>query len=365
MVTRIGRPARAGGQESGAAVLKAVEGALAGDQPLIARGATILVACSGGADSTALLAALADLARRNPDRKLRVSAGHVDHGLRPTSAGDAAHVRELAAHLDVTCHIVRLGDLRRAVQRDGLEAAARQARYAALTKLAAEAGAGVVATAHTRRDQAETLLLRLSRGAGPGALAGVRPRRTLAPGIEVVRPLLEVPRGATEALCAQLGLRPVDDAHNHDTARARTRVRLAMGQLSELLNPRLEESLAAAAALLNEEDEMVTAMAAEALQRARAEKGGLRTGGLAALHPALQRRVLVMAALDAGGRPERRHVESLRLLVARPRAAGPASLHFPGAQAHVRRGLLTFAPLPARRPHGRPPSEVAEVAPSS
>jgi tRNA(Ile)-lysidine synthase len=341
-----------------------VEGVFAGAQPLIPRGATVLIACSGGADSTALLAAVAGLAQREPDRHLRVVAGHVDHGLRPDSAADSAHVCALAARLEVTCHSVRLGDLRRAVQRDGLEAAARQARYTALARLAAEAGASVVATAHTRRDQAETLLLRLSRGAGPGALAGVRPRRPLAPGIELVRPLLDVPRSATEALCADLGLRPVDDAHNHDTARPRTRVRLAMEHLSELLNPRLEESLASAAALLNEEDEMVTALAAEALQRARAQTGGLRTSGLAGLHPALQRRVLVMAAVDAGGRPERRHVESLRSLLVRPRAAGPASLHFPGAQAHVRRGLLTFAPLPARRPHGRPPSEVAEVAPS-
>lgn len=361
MKTRIRRPARSGGQGSGAAVLAAVERAFAGDPPLIPRGAAILVGCSGGADSTALLAALA---RQGRPEGIRVAAGHVDHGLRPGSAADAARVGELAARLGVTCHMVRLGDISQAVRRDGLEAAARSARYAALAKLADEAGASVVATAHTRRDQAETLLLRLSRGAGPGALAGVRARRPLAAGVELVRPLLDVPRAATEALCAELGLGVVDDAHNRDPARARTRVRQAMERLSELLNPRLEESLACAAGLLADEDDLVASLAAAALQRA-SEQGGLRAAAIADLHPALQRRLLLLAAVAAGGRPERGHVESLRALVCRPRAEGPASLHFPGAQAHVRRGLLTFAPLPGPRRPGCRAAEVAEVLPSS
>src|SRR5262249_52702359 len=156
----------------------------------------------------------------------------------------------------------------------------------------------LVATAHTRRDQAETLLLRLIRGAGAGALAGVRRRRPLAPGIELIRPLLDVPRAATEAYCLARGLRWVDDPHNADPPRARARLR-ALGPALLELNPRLEEALANAAATFAEEDELLRALAREG----------------AHLHPALQRRKLLLDAAEEGFRPERKHVEAiLRLL---------------------------------------------------
>lgn len=285
----------------------------------------VLVACSGGADSVALLASAVRVG-------VRCDAGHIDHGLRPESAAEAEHVRELARSLGVGFQLERIERLN--VHGPGLEAAAREARYAALARLAAKAGASIVATAHTRRDQAETVLLRLIRGAGPGALAGVRRRRSLAPGIDLVRPLLEVPRAATEAYCRAHGLAYVDDPHNADPARTRSRLRSLWPRLLEL-NPRLEEALAGAAATFADEDELLDALA--------------RSG--AHLHPALQRRALLLDARQRGVKPERRHVEAILRLLER----GEGALDVPGGRAEVR--------FHRPRSPGRPAGEVAIPSP--
>jgi len=266
---------------------------------------TVLVACSGGADSVALAAA----ASQGP---ARCAVGHVDHGLREESAREARQVRELARQLGVPFFLHEIRDLD--VRKDGLEAAARAARYAALAGLARDAGATLVATAHTRRDQAETVLLRLIRGSGAGALAGVRPRRPLAPGIDLIRPLLDVPRAATEAYCASRGLRYVDDPHNADMARARARLRALWPSLLEM-NPRLEEALAAAASTLAEEGELLDALAPEG----------------AHLHPVLQRRAVLLDANRHGVRPERKHVEAILRLIER----GEGAIDVPGGRAIV------------------------------
>ena len=291
----------------------------------LTQGATVLVACSGGADSVALAAAAA----RAP---IRCSVGHVDHGLRAESGREAEQVRELARQLGVPFFLQKINQLD--LRRDGLEGAARAARYAALAGLATAAGGSLVATAHTRRDQAETLLLRLIRGAGPGALAGVRRRRPLAPGIDLVRPLLDVPRAATEAYCLARGLRWVDDPHNADPARARARLRTLWPALLEL-NPRLEEALAAAADTFADEDALLNALAA--------------TGG--DLHPALQRRKLLLDAAGEGVRPERKHVEAILRLIER----GEGAIDVPGGRAVVR--------FERRRTSAAGPGEVAIPAP--
>jgi len=282
---------------------------------LLPSGQVVLVACSGGADSVALAA----VAARNG--ALRAAIGHVDHGLRPESALEAAQVQALAQSLGAPFFVERLEGLQ--TRGPGLEAAAREARYAALGRLARQAGASVVATAHTRRDQAETLLLRLLRGAGPGALAGVRRRRQLSGGIVLVRPLLDLPRSATEDYCRERGLSFTDDPHNSDPARARARLRRLWPQLLEL-NPRLEESLAGAADLFGDEDELMRQLAAGA--------------DLATAHPALQRRALLEQAAEAGVRPERVHLEQLRQLLAK----GSGGLDLPGGRAVLADGHLRF-----------------------
>ena len=288
-------------------------------------GRTVLVACSGGADSVALLAAAVRVG-------VRCGAGHVDHGLRPESARDAEHVREVARSLGVSFHLERIERLD--VRGAGLEAAAREARYAALARLAAGAGAALVATAHTRRDQAETVLLRLFRGAGPAALAGVRRRRPLDSGIELVRPLLDVSRAATEAYCRRHHLEYVEDPHNTDPARTRARLRALWPQLVAL-NPRLEEALAGAAETFAGEDELLDALA--------------RAGPH--LHPALRRRSLLLEARKVGLRPERVHLEAILRLLER----GEGSVDVPGGRAVVK-----FERSGQRSP---PPVDVAVPSP--
>ena len=308
-------------------VTESVEKAVASG--LLPSGQAVLAACSGGADSVALAAALAGRS------DIRVAVGHVDHGLRPESAADAEHVRKLAERLGVPLFIERLAGL--PVREAGLEAAAREGRYAALARLAVHAGCSLVATAHTRRDQAETLLLRLLRGAGPGALAGVRRERPISPAVRLVRPLLDVSRSATEAYCREQGLAFLSDPHNVDPARARARLRALWPELLEL-NPRLEEALAGTAELAAAEEELFEELAAAA--------------DVAKAHPALQRRMLLAEAARAGLRPERGHLEELRKLLARR----SGSVDLPGGRAvwdprekkiFFSAGGRTESPLPA------------------
>ncbi len=348
--------------EAAEPVAAAVAAACRGETPLVPAGARVVVACSGGADSTALAAAFAAFARAHPDRCAQVSVGHVDHGLRDRAGADALHVRALAERLGVPFALSKLS-LGRSVARLGLEAAAREGRYAALAQLAREAGASVVATAHTRRDQAETLLLRLARGAGPSALAGARRRRLIASDVALVRPLLDVPREATEALCEKLGLAWLDDPHNSDEQRLRTRVRRLLPMLARELNPRLEEALAGAAELLAEEDALVAAMALEALERAR-RPGGLDAKALRALPRALLSRCLLQHANASGARPERRHLDDLcQKLAATP--LRPFALHVPGAEVRLRRGLLTVQKPPPRRSGARRAARLGSEGPAA
>ncbi|HYV68428.1 MAG TPA: tRNA lysidine(34) synthetase TilS, partial [Myxococcales bacterium] len=186
-----------------------VERAILGAKDLLPRGATVLVACSGGPDSVALAAALSRCASA---LEIRLALGHVDHALRAGSDRDAEVVRSIARRLELPFHLRRLEGID--ASELGLEAAAREARYAALADLAGEAGSDRVATAHTQRDQAETVLLRLARGGGLGALAGVRRSRALKGAILLVRPLLDVPRESTEAYCRASSLPTVHDPHN-------------------------------------------------------------------------------------------------------------------------------------------------------
>lgn len=293
-----------------------VEQAIAGAVGnLLPREGKCLLACSGGGDSVALTAGVAGCGM------IQAVVGHVDHGLRPESATEAARVRDLSARLGLPFYMERLEGL---PLEGGLEAAAREARYAALARLARQAGASTVVTAHTRRDQAETLLLRLIRGAGPAALSGIRPRRELAPGLQLVRPLLEVSREETEAYCARQGLPFVTDPHNADPRRARAKLRALWPQLLEL-NPRVEEALARAAESFAESD--------------------------------LRRQALLAAANEAGVRPERLHLAELEKLI--ERAEG--TLDLPGGRADLRDGQLSFHA--GKRPRKGPLPEVAIPGP--
>jgi len=209
-----------------ARVRRAVARALDGDA-VLRPGERVVVACSGGPDSTALVDALARLA---PPRGLDLHVAHVDHGLRPDSAGEAQPVAELAAARGLPFHALQVV----VRSRGSLQDRARTARHQALGALADELGATAIALGHTADDQAETVLMRALSGATPRALRamGLRDGR-------LARPLLRVWRVQTVAYCAALSLPVLDDPSNADPRFLRSRVR------HDLL-PALEEVFPAA-----------------------------------------------------------------------------------------------------------------------
>jgi tRNA(Ile)-lysidine synthase len=190
-------------------------------------GERVVVACSGGPDSTALLDALARLA---PPRRIDLHVAHVDHGLRDGSAAEAGPVAALSAARGLPFHALRV-----AVEPGGsLQDRARTARHASLRALATEVGATAIALGHTADDQAETVLMRALAGATPRALQAMSPRDGA-----LARPLLRVWRAQTAAYCAALSLPVADDPSNADPRFLRTRVR-------HQLLPALEEVFPAA-----------------------------------------------------------------------------------------------------------------------
>ena len=267
-----------------AAVRNAVRACVADLTP----GDLVLAACSGGADSLALAAALAFVA---PRAGLRAGAVTVDHGLQDGSAGRAATVASVLSGLGldpVRCVAVTV----EAERAGGPEAAARTARYAALSGAAAELGAAAVLLGHTLDDQAETVLLGLARGSGGRSLAGMPPGRGV-----FRRPLLGLRRTVTTAACAAAGLDPWEDPHNADRRYARVRVRLdALPALEAALGPGVAEALARTAGQLRADAEVLEKISAE---RTR-DDSPLSASSLAELPGAVRTRMLRSAALEAG-----------------------------------------------------------------
>jgi len=290
----------------------------------------VLVACSGGADSLALAAALAHEA---PGRAGLVT---VDHGLQPGSGAQARHVIATGAALGLEPCIVATVQV--LATGGGLEEAARDARSAALDEAAAAHGATAVLLAHTRDDQAEQVLLGLARGSGARSLAGIPPTRGL-----VRRPLLELPHETTVAACLALGLRPFADPANDDPAFARVRVRhRVLPGLEEELGPGVAAALARTAALLRADADALDALAERAHEAARAG-GGLDVTALAALPAALRSRVLRRAAVEGGaGALSAAHTARLDALVMAWRGQGTVALPG-GAQARRTGGVLVVA----------------------
>jgi tRNA(Ile)-lysidine synthase len=295
----------------------------------LAPGEQVLVACSGGADSLALLAATVFEARAGGWRVVGVT---VDHGLQEDSAGHADRVVAQMAGLgaDETMAV------RVRVEAPGLgpEAAAREARYAALGQAAESLGARVVLLGHTRDDQAETVLMGLTRGSGGRSLAGMRRA------FEVYRrPLLDVGRAETEAACRAEGITWWEDPHNDDPRFLRARVRrTVLPLLEEELGPGVATTLARTAELLRADMELLDALADQALA-AVLEEGALVVERLAELAPALRSRVLRLAALAAGAPAAElfhEHVVALDRLVTHWH--GQRWIDLPGPLRAVRRG---------------------------
>ncbi len=199
-------------------------------------GERLVVAFSGGPDSTALLAGLARLARRRP---LQLLAAHLDHGCDPASGERAERAGALAAALGVEHVAGRRPIGARLGPGESFEAAARRVRYGFLEEVRRAHGARFIATAHHLDDQAETVLLRLLFGSGLEGLSGIQPRRR-----HVVRPLLGLGRAELAASLQGTGLTPSDDPGNRDRSAARNRVRHELLPALEAAEPGTARRLA-------------------------------------------------------------------------------------------------------------------------
>lgn len=261
----------------------------------------ILAAVSGGPDSLALAHALHRL-------EIPIHIAHFDHRAREGSDEDAAFVEAQAEKLKVPFHLGEPEDARGVARgRDeSPEEALRRERLAFLERTAERAGLRWIATGHTRDDQAETVLMRMLTGAGRRGLSGIPPVRP-----PYIRPLIDVTRADVEAFCKALRLKPRRDPTNGDRAYLRNAIRADLLPLiATRYNGRIGETLARAADVLRDEETLLD-QAARGAADPEASAGALRikTEDLAALHPALQRRVIRrLAPLDAAA------TERVRLL---------------------------------------------------
>jgi len=255
---------------------------------MIAPGETVLVACSGGADSTALLYVLHEI-RRDGDGRLAVA--HFDHGLRKTSGRDADFVHRMAADLELPFYLEKQ-DIRAVARARGLnlEEAGRLLRYDFLRRLAASIGAAKIATGHTLDDQAETVLMRLLRGSGPRGLGGIAPVFEDA----IIRPLLDVRRSEIEIYLRARRLSHCEDETNRDRRYRRNDIRHRLiPYLEKKFEPAIVEKLGRLADVLAGEDRALEGQAKKILPKlieGTGRRARLNASAAAALPVGLARR---------------------------------------------------------------------------
>lgn len=217
--------------------------AFAREEKLFRRVSRVLVAVSGGPDSLALLLVLREIA---PDFGFEVEGCHFDHQLRPDSHADLERVRAICAGLEVEC-VTGEGDVRGVAtqQKASLEDTARRMRYQFLAFVAEKENCDCVATGHTADDQAETILMRILRGSGVRGIRGMLPR-TGVPGADaraLVRPILELDRAETAAICAEAGVEPLSDPTNADVSILRNKLRLETIPSLRAINPSVGDAI--------------------------------------------------------------------------------------------------------------------------
>ena len=268
------------------------------------------VACSGGADSIALAdAAIAVVGAPN------VVIVTIDHGLQPASAEVAEGVAAWARAQGATAIVRRV-----TVVGDSLEAAARKARFAAFDQVIEELGLVAMLLAHTARDQAETVLMRILRGTGPAGLAGMAARRG-----PFVRPWLDIPRTDIEEYVRARTLPVWDDPMNRDPAFTRVRVRDSVLPAVRSENPSLDDALVRLAAATREWLEVIDAQAGPLSHLP------IDCTALASAAPAIRKRALAIALERAGVDYDASHLDAIDRLVVAPER-GEKSLDLPGAR---------------------------------
>ena len=295
---------------------------------LISPGDRVICAVSGGTDSVALLVALY-LLRENLG--ITLEAAHFNHRLRgEESDGDEAFVKALCDRYEIPLH---LGSGQIVPGKKGLEAAAREARYAFLRGLP-----GKIATAHTADDNAETVLLHLVRGTGLKGLGGIAPVNG-----RVIRPMLTVTRREVELFSAEYALPHREDSTNATDLFLRNRIRRKVMPLLAQENPSLAETMSTMALGLREDEKYLSQMAGEALPAVTE---------LREMHPALRVRALERFLKENGvPEPEKRHIALMEQLVFSDKPSARAD--FPGGVVIARRydtleALGEAQPLPER-----------------
>ncbi|MFF5503069.1 tRNA lysidine(34) synthetase TilS [Streptomyces roseolus] len=292
----------------------------------------VLVACSGGADSMALASALAFEARKLP---VRAGGITVDHGLQDGSSVRADEIADRMTALGlapVEAVAVTVG------REGGPEAAARDARYAALDAAAERHGATAILLGHTRDDQAETVLLGLARGSGIRSLSGM----AAVSGTQgrYRRPFLQLDRQTVRKACVAQELAVWDDPHNSDPAYTRSRLRHeGLPALEKALGKGVVEALARTAQLSRDDADALDTWAADVETAVRDEAGALECAKLHGLPPAVRRRVLRRAAIAEGapaGSLFARHIEELDRLITGWRGQG--AINLPGRVEARRQG---------------------------
>ena len=301
------------------AATTAVRGAVREALADLPHGERVVVGCSGGADSLALAAATAWVGERT---SRPVAAVVVDHGLVEGSAQVARSTAAQCRQLGLSPVIVKSVSVVVSPGGAGPEAAARDARRAALTEVAVQMASSAVLLGHTRDDQAETVLLGLARGSGARSLAGMRPINGL-----FRRPMLGLSRATVRQSVVDLGLTAHDDPQNLDPAFARVRVRsTALPVLEEQLGPGIAAALARSADLLRDDADLLDLLALDALADLREDPSMAR---LAELPAALRSRVVRLLAAESGcpvGDLTRDHVRAIERMVMSPRVRGPVHL---------------------------------------
>jgi tRNA(Ile)-lysidine synthase len=323
------------------------------------RSGRVILAVSGGADSTALMV-LAQRWRRRRTRGPELIVATVEHGLRTGSRAEAKAVGALARKLGLSHEILAW---RGKKPKTGIEAVARAARYRLLADLARRRAAAAIATAHTLDDQAETVLMRLAAGSGPAGLAGMRPR-DVRHGVVLLRPLLGLRKARLLATLTRAGIRWTEDPMNADHAFARPRLRTAGAALArEGLSPERMGRLAERVARY--EDVVAAAVEMARPQVADSQRPGLLDGhALVAAPEEIALRLLAEAIVGVGAscgaeKPLRlQRLEALWRELRAAIAAGSATRRtLADALITVERdGDVLITPAPPRRSRLRQPA---------
>ena len=283
----------------------------------IAAGDSVLVAASGGADSSALAAALLLECKT---KSIKVIALIIDHGLQKNSA-DVTHETKRT--------LTKIGyeniEIRRVTVEitDGLEASARRARYQALNDVANSHNAVAVFLGHTKDDQAETVLLGLARGSGSRSLSGMASRVD-----RYRRPLLSITRAQTEAACEEAGIKFWQDPHNQSMEFTRVRVReVVLPTMEKEIGPGISDALARSAKLLRDDADALDYLSDEIFSKL--EPASLEISKLESQPRAIRTRVLRKAIYLAGapqGSLSAEHIEPVEALITAWKGQGPISL---------------------------------------